>query len=157
MKFMAKTPDGEYHELLPLEEIETITIDGQAVRNCKDFSFDWDKSYCKEPERNPNIGHIDGLCTPEIEKMIAEEVNPEKAVVFVFDQNLVSQQFEQEVAVHDGTWVFIEEQIYRCLQRIANKLDLGTKVRYKIDCTNENCEKPFMHEYTVTVYWVVEK
>lgn len=157
-KFMARTPDGEYHELLPLDETKTIEIDGQAVGDLKDFTFDWDKSYCKEPERNPNIGHIDGLCTPEIAEMFAEETKPENAVCFTFDNELVSEQFEQEVAVHDSTWVFIEEQIYRCLQRIANKLELGTTVRfnYKIDCTNEKCEKTFMHEYTVTVYWVAE-
>lgn len=161
MKFMAKTNDGEYHELKDLNECETITIDEQAFKN---MSFEWgDSTYVKEPIRNGEIGHIDGLCTPEIEEMFTEQVKPENAVVFKYDENLVSEQYEQDISVHDSTWFFFEEAIYKCCLKIAEKVGNGktVKLNYKIDCTKERCvlphdQRPIYSEYTVTVYWCVE-
>lgn len=159
-KIMAKTLDGEYHELQDLSECETITSDGQDFKN---YSFDWDKSFVKEPIRNDEIGHIDGLCTPEIEEMFAEEVKPENCVCFHYDKDLVSELYEKYISVHDGTYLFFEEAIYRCCNHIASKFELGTKIRfnYKIDCTKERCglphdPRPCYSEYTVTVYYAVE-
>ncbi len=161
MKFMAKTPDGEYHELQDLSECETITLDGQDYKN---YSFDWgDTSYVKEPIRTNEIGHIDGLCTHEFEEMIAEQVKPENAICFTYDKDLVSELYERYISVHDGTWLFFEGAIYRCCRSIASKYEVGTKIRfnYKIDCTKERCGLPhdqrtIYSEYTVTVYWEVE-
>ena len=160
-KLMAKTHDGEYHELQDLSECETITIDGQDF---KGYSFDWENtSYVKEPIRNGEIGHIDGLCTPEIEEMFAEQAKPENCVCFCYDKDLVSELYEQYISVHDSTWAFFEEAIYRCCQKIASKFEIGTKIRfnYKIDCTKERCglphdKRPCYSEYTVTVYYAVE-
>ena len=161
MKFMAKTPDGEYHELQDLSECETITLDGQDYKN---YSFEWgDTSYVKEPIRTNEIGHIDGLCTPEIEELFAEQAKPENACVFKYDENLVSELYEQDVSVHDSTFVFIENAIHRCCLKIAEKVGNGKTIRYnyKIDCTKERCglphdQRPLYSEYTVTVYWAVE-
>lgn len=110
-----------------------ITIDGNVIGDVKDFSFNWDKSYVKEPIRT--IGEID-----------YEPVKLPKN--WVYDTEVQKECSSYMELISDTTLAFLEECVINILYALTNRYKIAENDKIIYDWHYETIQErvPLPHD-----------
>ena len=124
--------DGEWKDL---EKVEEVKINGETFSNYKDFAFDWERSYVKEPERAKIEGKIS----------IDEKPMPK---CFVANDEIEKEHQSYIDLISDTTFAFIEEAYMNLLYTAKNVHCVGENDRIYYEWNYETLERnvPLPHD-----------
>ena len=126
--------DGEWQDLTKVEEVK---INAETFSNYKDFAFDWERSYVKEPSRT--VGKIEG-------KLDIDE--PPVPKCFVANDEIEKKHEAYIDIISDTTFAFIIDAYMKLLYNAKSLHCVGENDRIYYEWNYETLERnvPLPHD-----------